>query len=64
MEEEIFHIDLSHPGSKLRWELVNSEEWLIYLLETFSIQNTPVFLSHSLFSTALFFFFPLYQLHF
>ena len=54
IEEEIFHIDLSHPGLKLWWELVNSEEWLIHLLETFSIWNTPVFLLYSLFSIAFF----------
>lgn len=55
IEEEIFHIDLSHPGLKLWWELVNSEEWLIHLLETFSIWNTPLFLLYSLFSIAFFF---------
>ena len=37
------------------------EEWLIHLLETFSIWNTPVFLLYSLFSIA---FFSPHQLHF
>jgi hypothetical protein len=52
IKEEIFHTDSVHPGHTLWWELVNSKEWLMNLLQTFSIWNIASFLSHCLFSTS------------